>query len=62
MASAVYGFGRWIFAFGGIGAIAGLPHVFGLTGPTRVALAGRVYCAIVMVAAMQAVTRRGGAI
>ncbi len=58
LASAVYGFGLWVFAIGGITAIAGLPFFLGFTGITWVALVGHVLYGIAMVAAMQAMTRR----
>ncbi len=51
--SAVYGFGLWIFAIGGITAIAGLPFFLGFTGITWVALIGHVLYGIVLVAAMK---------
>lgn len=48
--SAVYGFGLWIFAIGGITTVAGLPFFLGFTGITWVALVGHVLYGIVMVA------------
>ncbi|MEM7491268.1 MAG: hypothetical protein AAF390_19315, partial [Pseudomonadota bacterium] len=55
--AAIYGFGLWIFAIGGITMIAGLPFFLGFTGITWVALVGHVAYGIVMVAAMQALDR-----
>ncbi len=52
--SAVYGFGLWIFAIGGITTVAGLPFFLGFTGITWVALVGHVLYAIVMVAVFRA--------
>ena len=46
--SAIYGFGLWVFAIGGITAIAGLPFFLGFTGITWVALVGHVLYGIVM--------------
>ncbi len=51
--SAVYGFGLWVFAIGGITAIAGLPFFLGFTGITWVALIGHVLYGIVLVAAIK---------
>ncbi len=56
--SAIYGFGLWVFAIGGITAIAGLPFFLGFTGITWVALVGHVLYGIVMVAVMQGIARR----
>ena len=58
VASAVYGFGLWLFAIGGITAIAGLPFFLNFTGIAWVALIGHVLYGIVLVAVMQAITRR----
>jgi hypothetical protein len=55
--SAVYGFGLWIFAIGGITAIAGLPFFLNFTGITWVALIGHVLYGIVMVAVMRLIAR-----
>jgi hypothetical protein len=52
--SAIYGFGLWIFAIGGITTIAGLPFFLGFTGITWVAL---VVYGIVMVAIMRMINR-----
>ena len=51
--SAVYGFGLWVFAIGGITAVAGLPLFLNFTGITWVALVGHVIYGIIMVATMQ---------
>jgi hypothetical protein len=56
--SALYGFGLWIFAIGGITWIAGLPFFLNFTGITWVALVGHVLYGIAMVAVMQAIARR----
>ncbi|MEM9796446.1 MAG: hypothetical protein AAF919_08150 [Pseudomonadota bacterium] len=56
--SAVYGFGLWIFAIGGITMVAGLPFFLNFTGITWVALVGHVLYGIVMVAVMKAIYRR----
>ncbi|KNX39873.1 hypothetical protein ROTO_35870 [Roseovarius tolerans] len=56
--SAVYGFGLWVFAIGGITAIAGLPFFLNFTGITWVALVGHVLYGIVMVAVMRLVSAR----
>lgn len=55
--SAVYGFGMWIFAIGGITAIAGLPFFLNFTGITWVAMVGHVLYGIVLVAVLQAIDR-----
>jgi hypothetical protein len=55
--AAVYGFGLWVFAIGGITAVAGLPFFLNFTGITWVALVGHVLYGIVMVAAMRAIGR-----
>ena len=52
--SAVYGFGLWIFAIGGITTIAGLPFFLGFSGITWVALVGHVLYGIVLVAMFRA--------
>jgi len=56
--AAIYGFGLWVFAIGGITAIAGLPFFLNFTGITWVALAGHVLYGIVMVATMRLVAAR----
>ena len=55
--SAIYGFGLWFFAIGGITTIAGLPFFLGFTGITWVALVGHVVYGIVMVAVMRMINR-----
>lgn len=55
--SAIYGFGLWVFAIGGITTIAGLPFFLGFTGITWVALVGHVVYGIVMVAVMRMIDR-----
>lgn len=57
LAAVVYGFGLWVFAIGGITAIAGLPLFLNFTGITWVALVGHVLYGVVMVAVMQRVQR-----
>ena len=54
--SAVYGFGLWVFAIGGITTIAGLPFFLNFTGITWVALVGHVLYGIVLVAMLRAIT------
>ena len=56
--SAIYGFGLWIFAIGGITAIAGLPFFLNFTGIAWVALVGHVLYGIVMVAVLQLLKHR----
>lgn len=55
--SAVYGFGIFLFAIGGITAIAGLPFFLDFTGITWVALVGHTLYGIVLVAALQVIDR-----
>lgn len=55
--SAIYGFGLWVFAIGGITAIAGLPLFLNFTGITWVALVGHVLYGIVLVAALKVINR-----
>ena len=52
------GFGLWIFAIGGITALAGLPFFLNFTGIAWVALIGHVLYAIVLVAVMRLAARR----
>ena len=54
----VYGLGLWVFAIGGVTAIARLPVFLNFTGIAWVALIGHVVYAIVLVAVMQIATRR----
>ncbi|SEA80930.1 hypothetical protein [Rubrimonas cliftonensis] len=56
--AAVYGVGLWVFAIGGITAVAGLPFFLNFTGITWVALIGHVLYALVLVAVMQLAARR----
>lgn len=56
--AALYGFGLWVFAIGGITSIAGLPFFLNFTGITWVALVGHVLYGIVLVAMLRAITRR----
>ena len=55
--SAIYGFGLWVFAIGGITAIAGLPFFLHFTGIAWVALVGHVLYGIVLVAVMQKIQK-----
>lgn len=55
--SAVYGFGLWVFAIGGITAIAGLPFFLNFTGIAWVALVGHVLYGIVLVTTLRAIDR-----
>ena len=55
--SALYGFGLWVFAIGGITAIAGLPFFLNFTGIAWVALAGHVLYGIVLVAILRLIGR-----
>lgn len=54
---AIYGFGIFLFAIGGITAIAGLPLFLNFTGITWVALVGHVLYGIVLVAVLQVIDR-----
>jgi len=56
--SAIYGFGLWLFAIGGITSIAGLPFFLNFTGITWVALVGHVLYGIVLGAVFSALARR----
>ena len=55
--AAVYGFGLWAFAIGGITAIAGLPFFLNFTGITWVALVGHVLYGIVLVLVLRIASR-----
>jgi hypothetical protein len=55
--STIYGFGLWVFAIGGITAIAGLPFFLNFTGITWVALVGHMLYGIVLVAVMQMIQK-----
>ena len=56
--SAIYGFGLWIFAIGGVTAVAGLPFFLGFTTIAWVALVGHVLYGIVQVATLEWLARR----
>ena len=56
--AAIYGFGLWVFAIGGITALAGLPFFLNFTGITWVALVGHVLYGIVLVATMRLIADR----
>ncbi len=56
--SAIYGFGLWVFAIGGITTVAGLPFFLNFTGITWVALVGHVAYGIVLVATLQVIDRK----
>jgi hypothetical protein len=51
--AAIYGAGLWVFAIGGITAIAGLPFFLNFSGITWVALVGHVLYGIVLVAVLR---------
>lgn len=57
--SAVYGFGLWLFAIGGVTVIAGLPFFLNFTGITWVALAGHVLYGVALVGVLQVIARNG---
>ena len=57
LGSALYGFGLWVFAIGGITTVAGLPFFLNFTGITWVALVGHVLYAFVMVGVMRRIAR-----
>lgn len=52
-ASAAYGLGLWLFAIGGITALAGLPFFLNFTGIVWVALIGHVLYGVVLVAVLR---------
>ena len=56
--AAVYGFGLWVFAIGGITMVAGLPFFLNFTGITWVALVGHVVYGIVLVAVLRLIGQR----
>jgi hypothetical protein len=58
MPSAIYGFGLWIFAIGGITMLAGLPFFLNFTGITWIALIGHVLYGIALVAVLAFLERR----
>ncbi|MGL5011318.1 MAG: hypothetical protein ACRC6I_15675 [Paracoccaceae bacterium] len=51
--AAIYGFGLWLFAIGGITSIAGLPFFLGFTGIAWVALVGHVLYGITLAAVLR---------
>jgi hypothetical protein len=53
--SAIYGFGLWLFAIGGITWLAGLPFFLKFTGIAWVALVGHVLYGIVLVAVIRTI-------
>lgn len=53
--AAVYGLGLWVFAIGGVTAVAGLPFFLDFTGIAWVALVGHVLYALVLVGALRRV-------
>lgn len=55
--SAIYGFGLWVFAIGGITTVAGLPFFLNFSGITWVALVGHVLYGIVLVAVLKLIER-----
>jgi len=55
--SAIYGFGLWVFATGGVTLVAGLPFFLNFIGITRGAVVGHVVCGIVMVAVLKRIDR-----
>jgi hypothetical protein len=55
--SAVYGFGLWVFAIGGVTVAAGLPFFLGFTGITWVALVGHVVYGVALVAMFKVMSR-----
>lgn len=59
--SAIYGFGLWIFAIGGITSLAGLPFFLNFSGIVWVALVGHVLYGIVLVAMLNLIGSRRAA-
>ena len=55
--AAIYGFGLWVFAIGGITLIAKLPFFLDFTGIAWVALVGHVLYGIVLVAVLRWLAR-----
>lgn len=55
--SAIYGFGLWVFAIGGVTFVAGLPLFLNFTQITWIALVGHVLYGIVMVAFLKLMER-----
>lgn len=58
--SAIYGFGLWVFAIGGITSLAGLPFFLNFSGIVWVALVGHVLYGIVLVAMLKLIEHRNG--
>ncbi|WP_282169908.1 hypothetical protein [Ruegeria atlantica] len=58
VASAIYGFGLWVFALGGITTLSGLPTFLNFSAITWVALIGHVLYGIVMVAVLRLIERQ----
>jgi len=58
--SAIYGFGLWVFAIGGITSLAGLPFFLNFSGIVWVALVGHVLYGIVLVAMLKLIESRNG--
>lgn len=56
--AAIYGFGLWVFAIGGITVLAGLPFFLNFTTITWVALVGHVAYGLVLVATLERAARR----
>ncbi|POF28368.1 hypothetical protein [Roseibium marinum] len=59
--SAIYGFGLWIFAIGGITTVAGLPFFLNFSGIAWVALVGHVLYGIALVAVLKLIERQQSA-
>ncbi|MCK7612935.1 hypothetical protein [Roseibium sediminicola] len=59
--SAIYGFGLWVFAIGGITSVAGLPFFLNFSGIVWVALVGHVLYGIVLVAMLKLIESRNAA-
>ena len=55
--AAIYGFGLWVVAIGGITTFAGLPTFLNFTGITWVALVGHVLYGIALVATLRVIDR-----
>lgn len=56
--AALYGVGLWVFAIGGVTAVAGLPFFLNFTGITWVALVGHVIYAIFAALTFDHIVRR----
>jgi len=57
IASVIYGLGLWVFAIGGITAIAGLPFFLNFSGITWVALVGHVLYGVVVAGVSRAIDK-----